>query len=224
MTCPYLFDDGAYVLGALSSAERVAFERHLSACRPCHKSVAALAVLPGLLGRLDAATAAPAGLTAPPTLLPRILAAAAAERRQERRRRRRQAVAAGIAAACLAAGVGTAVHVVDSAGPGVAMTAMQPVEELPVTAELGLQEVAGGTKVYMVCRYEEGYDRTWTVRLVVYPVSGTGVSTGEQIATWTAASGQEVSVNALTHLPPDEIGRVELQRADHTALLTWTQT
>src|ERR1700738_1996068 len=50
MTCEFTFDDGAYVLGALSPAERAAFERHLPGCASCRESVADLAVLPGLLG------------------------------------------------------------------------------------------------------------------------------------------------------------------------------
>ena len=53
--CEYAHDDGAYVLGALSPAERAAYERHLSTCSACREAVAEIAVLPGLLGRLDEA-------------------------------------------------------------------------------------------------------------------------------------------------------------------------
>ena len=45
------------MLGALAPAERADYERHLAGCAACRESVAELAVLPGLLGRLD-----PAGL------------------------------------------------------------------------------------------------------------------------------------------------------------------
>src|SRR5215831_16090276 len=67
MTCEHMLDDGAYVLGALSPAERADFERHLSTCASCREAVANLAVLPGLLGRLDQASAVSmaAGTTAP---------------------------------------------------------------------------------------------------------------------------------------------------------------
>jgi hypothetical protein len=52
--CPHAHDDGAYVLGALSPAERSAFEKHLATCAECRDAVAEVAVLPGLLGRLPA--------------------------------------------------------------------------------------------------------------------------------------------------------------------------
>src|SRR5262245_49866304 len=55
MSCEHEHDDGAYVLGALSPAERAAYERHLSTCSFCREAVADIAVLPGLLGRLDPA-------------------------------------------------------------------------------------------------------------------------------------------------------------------------
>ena len=54
MSCPFAHDDGAYVLGALSPAERLEFERHLPGCDECTRSVRELAGLPGLLGRVDA--------------------------------------------------------------------------------------------------------------------------------------------------------------------------
>jgi hypothetical protein len=57
MKCAQTLEVGAYVLGALVPAERDAFERHLGECSICREEVAELAVLPGLLGRIDAATA-----------------------------------------------------------------------------------------------------------------------------------------------------------------------
>jgi hypothetical protein len=58
MKCAQTFEIGVYVLGALAPAERAAFERHMAECAVCREEVAELAVLPGLLGRLDLATAA----------------------------------------------------------------------------------------------------------------------------------------------------------------------
>jgi hypothetical protein len=46
------FESGVYVLGALSPAERRAFEAHLTRCHPCRDDLISVAGLPGLLARL----------------------------------------------------------------------------------------------------------------------------------------------------------------------------
>lgn len=223
MTCPFAFDDGAYVLGALAPAERAAFEHHLADCHQCREAVAALAVLPGLLGRLDAGTAAAidasgTAVYVPPALLPRILAAAGLQRRRERQIRRWRRAAASLAAACLIALVGFAVHVVDER-PDANLVAMRPAAPtMPVSGEIGLVPGSGGTRILMRCRYEVGYPGTWVVHLVVYPRSGTV----EQVGTWTAIGGQEVSITAMTHLSQSQIDKLELQSDSGATLLTWT--
>src|SRR5215475_8897647 len=99
MTCPNVVESGVYLLGALSPAERQAYERHLSTCAECRAEVSDLAALPGLLGRIDESalseTDAP---VAPPTVLPRLLTTV----RRRRRSRRTFAFAGALAAACLA--------------------------------------------------------------------------------------------------------------------------
>jgi hypothetical protein len=227
VTCPVAVNDGAYILGSLCPSDRAEFERHLSGCEACRQSVASLAVLPGLLGRLDADSLAPS-ITAPATLLPRVLATMTVQRRAAERtaRVRRRWISAGavLAAASLAAVVGVGVHVLEPSptGPEVAavvLTSMQPVSSRvpPVTAEVGLVEVTTGTRVEMRCRYSDGRDGTWTVRLVV--VDHRGVK--EQIGTWVADAGAEIAVSGVTHLTPTDIARVELQREDHRPLLVW---
>src|SRR5262249_48596531 len=103
--CTRTVDAGAYVLGALAPTERAAYERHMAGCLDCRNEVAELAVLPGLLGRLDAATAVT--LSTPPAqapagLLANTLSAATTRRRRYRRRQRWQLAVTGLAAACLA--------------------------------------------------------------------------------------------------------------------------
>lgn len=234
MTCDFALDDGAYVLGALSPAERSEFERHLSTCATCRESVASLAVLPGLLARLEPATAVALGggvavvQPAPSTLLPRTLAAAAQQRRFERRRngRRRTGYLLATAAALvlLVTAAGSAVHIVDSrAETPIPMTAMRPAQQewTPVSADLGMAATAGGTKLVMTCWYGSGYEDGWIVRLVVFPRGG---GEPDQVGTWTADAGDTVKLTALTHLKPAEIARVELQRTDNVTLLWWTPT
>jgi hypothetical protein len=231
VTCRFAFDDGVYILGALSPSERGDYERHLPGCASCRHSVARLAVLPGLLGRLDTERALPE-VQAPATLLPRVLATAAARRRALQRaeilRKRWYAVAASVAAASLAAVVGVAVHTADTRGTtatvrpsGPVLTAMRPLQPgLPVTAEVALVPVAGGTRVEMRCRYaDHGEDEVWTVRLVVYARNRAGM---EEIGSWIAEGGQEISMSSVTYLTPQQIDRVELHTQNHYPLLTWT--
>jgi anti-sigma factor RsiW len=225
MTCEFPFEDGAYVLGALSPTERAEYERHLSTCASCRASVAGLAVLPGLLGRLDAGTVTTHPVTAPRALLPRTLAVVATQRRAQRRRRRLLSVAAGVLVLALAAAVGIGVRVVGtepvaSPTPEVLLTAMRPVvEDLPLTAKVGLVKVSDGTDVDMQCRYAEGNTKPWVVKLVAYPRT---VGEGEVLGTWTAASDQDWSLRTHSTLAVDQIGRIELQLASGVPLLVWT--
>jgi Putative zinc-finger len=232
MTCEHVLDDGAYVLGALSPAERAEFERHLSTCATCREAVASLAVIPGLLGRLEPTRAVALGsgpepVPAPPTLLPRVLAAAAQRSRFDRRRSRRRRTAYGVAmlltVALLVVGVGIGVHMRDAdSNPGVAMSAMRPAQEewTPVSADVGLVAADGGSKLVMTCWYANGYEEgTWVLRLLVYPKAGGGPET---IGTWRAEPGAKITVSGRTHLNPDQILRVELQRGDDTTLLWWS--
>jgi hypothetical protein len=237
-----MLDDGAYVLGALSPAERAEFERHLATCGSCREAVAALAVLPGLLGRLDPASAialaagTPSPPPTPPQVLPRVLAAVGQQRRYERRKTRRRrtlfATTFALASLLLIVLVGGAVHMRDMqpSTPPVAMSAMRPAQEewLQVGADIGLQPVDGGSQVIMKCWYSrpqsgsptgnEGSDASYVMRLVVYD---TMTRSPETVGTWTADPGATVTITGRTHLTPAQIYRVELQRADDNATLLW---
>jgi hypothetical protein len=227
--CEFAYDDGAYVLGALTPAERVAYERHLTGCAACREAVAEIAVLPGLLGRLD-----PADLpeVLPPATessrVPTLLAAVRDQRRRERSAARRRYALTALVAAVLAllAGFGTATtlrpapEVAGTPTPRVQMAAMRPVAGAsPVHAEVGLTGTAWGTEITMRCGYDwrPGRREAYTFRLVAHGPDGAT----EQIGSWLAAPGDDLRITAATHFTGSELVRLELRRADGTPILAY---
>lgn len=103
MTCSFVRDDGAYVLGALTPAERLDFERHLADCADCRRRVQELAGLTGLLARVSPQVLADrAGDDDVPPVPESLLASLLGDVRRDRRRRRW--LVAGLAAAAVVAG------------------------------------------------------------------------------------------------------------------------
>lgn len=226
MRCEYAHDDGAYVLGALSPAERTGYERHLAGCPACREAVAEIAVLPGLLGRLDRAGLE--RIAAPPSTedrVPKLLAAARARRRRERRIGRLRLAGVGLAAAGLAVVVGLGASRLPGADDGgtgvqVRMATMHPVGgAVPVSAEIGLNGKNWGTEVTMQCQYAQAGDQTkaYTFRLVAYGRDGAA----EQVGSWVAAPGETVTFTGATRFSQSELVRLELTRYDHTPLLAY---
>ena len=227
------------MLGALAPAERETYESHLARCPACRQEVAQLAVLPGLMARLDAPTAeaiaregnANALPTAPETLLPQVLDAARIRDARRRRRRAWVGVAAGLAAACLAVAVGFGARTISrppkvqaqpsESAQAVVYTAMKPAVagEVPITAELAIVRYSGGTEVMMHCVYRSAMHdpERWTLRLVVYPRWG---GDAEEIASWTAGDGDDLRLTGYTRLSPSEIRRVEV-RWEKVAVLAY---
>jgi hypothetical protein len=188
--CDFAHDDGAYVLGALAPAERSAYEKHLSSCPACREAVAEIAVLPGLLGRLDASMAlqllggdppveddggarAPVSPARGPDGEARVISlveAAARRRKRDRRAQRVRYAGSALAAACLALVVALGVGVlrdpqspVTPGGPsGPRLEAMEP-RSGPgerITALVGLERRNWGTEITMDCSYEMPTDST----------------------------------------------------------------
>ncbi|SCL56053.1 anti-sigma factor family protein [Micromonospora peucetia] len=222
--CEFAHDDGAYVLGALAPAERTAYERHLAGCAACRRAVAGIAVLPGLLGRLDQA-----GLEQflPPPENPRVpelLAAARERRHRERSATRRRYALTALAAAALALVVGTAVLLPREATvpprDDVRMVAMQPVAgTVPVHAEIALSGTDWGVEVKMRCGYDAkaGYAKAYPFRLVAYGPDGAT----EQIGSWLAAPGDDLRITGATRFTNAELVRLELLRSDGTPVLAY---
>ncbi|GAA4693014.1 anti-sigma factor family protein [Phytohabitans rumicis] len=225
MRCDYAYDSGAYVLGALTPADRAAYERHLAGCEACREAVGDVAVLPGLLGRLD-----PAGLeqiaSAPPaeSRMPDLLAAVSDSRRRERNARRWRTGGSVLAAACLSLFVGLGAGILrDSGGvqtPRVELASMQSLSSgVPVTAEIGLTTTKYGTEITMHCSYpvKNSDTHTYTYRLYAWDSEGDK----EQIGSWAVAPGADVSFTGMTSFAVGEIQRIALTKKDGTPLLEY---
>jgi hypothetical protein len=222
-SCEFAHDDAAYVLGALTPAERLAFERHLATCPECTESVRLVTGLPGLLGRLtlDEVESAPEPL--PETLLPRLVDGV---RRQQRHRRWAVGLAAAAAVVAIAAAGATIVAVTSEDEPpsAVAAQTMTPLDQDRVDASVALTSVAWGTRLDLTCSYDEpsgGYPHDEplpTYSLVVRTTDGTV----EQVATWKALPGKTMHLTGATALDTDDITSVEVLTADGRPVLQLT--
>lgn len=208
--------DASYVLGALSPADRQAFEDHLETCESCRRAVSEVAGLPGLLSRVNPSELEPGGTGAdsdplPDTLLPRLLA----EVRRSQRRRRTWTVATSAAAAAVVAlvSVGVAVGQRDGGSPEVVSPparVMTQVDQERLSAALAMEEVAWGTRLSITCTYEEGHygaGEPPSYALLVHTRDGAT----EQVATWRAVAGKPTTVVAATASPRSEISSVEVR-------------
>ncbi|RYP88596.1 zf-HC2 domain-containing protein [Nocardioides guangzhouensis] len=229
MSCPFAHDDAAYVLGALSPTERLAFERHLDRCDDCTRAVRELAGLPGLLGRVDASVLeGPTGdVPLPDTLLPRLSRELRADRR--RRRTRIGIALAGAAAAVIVPVV--AWQVVGSnpesptpgvgAGPaGAAAQRMSPVGEVPVRARLSMEQVTWGTRLGLTCTYEPEsveYPLPSEVDYTLFVRTRDGKS--ERVGSWRSVDGRTMHLTAGTATNRDDIASVEVRTTDGRVVL-----
>ena len=231
MRCDYAFDDGAYVLGALSPSERAAFERHLAECAACREAVANVAVLPGLLGRLSSADAAAVGSVTAEFVteqrIPRLVAAIG----RARRKARAKAVAAVLvtAAVALSAGVSAGMARLPTTGAieGLVthppsrptMYSMFEVTATNATAEVAFEENLAGTVITMHCAYPmlSEYHRPYLFRLYAIGVDGQT----EQVNSWMAGPGEELTITGMVRLSMEELTRVELRGRDNTVYLAY---
>ncbi len=219
--------DAAYVLGALSPAERREFEDHLAGCEACRASVAELAGMPGLLGRLPAADAfallsAPEAAPDRPYAGPHELTASLAQAAARRRRRTRGwTIASFAAAAAVVAGVLVIPPVLDAVGgPHHAATvALEASAPGPLSATVALTAHDWGTSIDMNCSYRAGGANYGPGSYALYVTDDTGTAT--RVTTWSAKPGDDVALTAATEVQEADIRSVDLRdTATGTVLLS----
>ena len=234
--CDFSHHDAAYVLGALSPEDRLAFERHLPGCASCRRAVQELAGMPGLLAQVssEVVLSPPDDTPVPDTLLPRL------DREVRRSEARRSWLTMGVAAAVVvlitAFGAVAIAGLFDDDGPPAAgptsdsspssseppldSQAMQQVGQDVLNATVSMKSVAWGTKLDLTCSYEPPEHEygesppSWTYALLVRTGDG-----WEQVGTWTALPGKTMSFAAGTAALRDDISEVEVRAPDGTAVL-----
>jgi hypothetical protein len=226
MSDQYATWDAAYVLGALSDADRHEFEGHLNACPTCHRAVGELAGMPGLLAQLsreevesiDASGSPDEGLSA---LRPEMLGSLLDEVSRRRRRARWLACTGGLAAAAaVAIGLFVAIRPGPATSPPSPQTVvasalpMAPVTPSQLTATVNLVSHSWGTGIELNCTYaaEPPGQSDDGDRLAMVAVGRDGSHT--RLSTWIARPGIVASTAGATSLPVDQIASVQVVSAD----------
>ena len=231
--------DAAYVLGALSPAERREFEDHLEECERCRTAVSELSGLPGLLGRIDdprafalleegdapegatdEATAEPEPETSTVDLVTRIRAA----ERGRKLRRRVAGVGALAAAAALAsiltftipAALAPAAQMPDS----ISYFSSADQQPIPIDVIVNLTRKGWGTKLTMDCIYHPATDAdtAWGPQEYSLWVVGTD-GTERSVSSWKSSPGSEIVLDAATGTDLADIARLDLRNADGSQVL-----
>ncbi len=232
MTCDFTHQDGPYVLGALSSSERMAFEQHLAGCPDCDRAVRQLAGLPGLLARVDPSVLEPSrgAVPVPDTLLPRLVADV------RRTQRRRGLLTGAVAAAALVVAGVVPVVVANSLSGGTSQASppaatatvapgrtMVPLGGAPVRATVSLDSVAWGTRLDLTCTYAPRPGQYQLPAVATYVlVVRTRDGRTEQVGTWRSISGQTMRLTAATSASRAQIASVEVRTTSGRRVLELT--
>ena len=204
---PFAMFDGAYVLGALSDADRIAFEAHLAGCDACSASVRELSGLPALLATVPETAVID---EAPPlSLLP------ALQRRARSSIRRRRWIMTGVAAAAacvIALAVVVSWPTSSPASHPVAMTAVAPT---PITATADVRAVGWGTKIELVCRYYEISQPVRPYALVVVDRNGKH----HDLGSWNLVPGKATTYQSGIALPRSQVKEIDITTVSGKPLL-----
>ena len=212
--------DAAYVLGALSPAERREYEEHLAGCPACQNAVSELAGLPGLLAQVppeDATLLAAApGVEVlddgpPPDLLARMRA-----RTTRRGRFVTTVVGAAAALVLVLAGIGYAVGLPPFAPNEPRRVAFESVRPTALTAVADVVPVEGGTRIEVQCVYGgmnepspgHGYD---TANYTIHVVDRAGRTI--QVKDWPVTPNKTMRPSGTTSLKVRQIEAIEIRYA-----------
>jgi hypothetical protein len=242
---PYDEWDAAYVLGALSAADRAEYEDHLADCPRCSAAVTEFAALPGLLGVLPDAeglalldesprggAVLPAGAGAAGSrLVPEAAVLPSLASRVRRRRRARRIWTGVVAAAAAAAVVGAVLlpGVLSSAGgdgsPSArSVTTLEPVTSAaipsnPLTATVALTRTSWGTRVDMTCSYARASSSasSKSYDYGLYVTDATGKTT--LVSTWSAGPGSTAKTVGSISTPAGELTRLQIKEQSSGVVL-----
>jgi hypothetical protein len=222
---PYKDWAAAYVLGALSPAERNEYESHLANCANCTSAVAAFAGIPGILSKVDTQTAMTLldGSPQDPTFSSwnesAFMQKLAKRAEQERQTTRIRQIIGLVAAAVISITIGVttagAIHHSSNAnltassdvlGRAIHVTNLQP---QIMTATFRVTSKPWGTRFDWNCTYPNGVSSRYSSSnydLVVTDKSGQNTV----IATWSASGTKAVGLAATSALPESQIKSVEV--------------
>ena len=203
--------DAAYVLGALSSADRRAFEAHLETCGDCRRAVGELGPTVGLLSRISVAQASAMDHGDGPDSAMRDGVVSLARARATRRRRRVWIVSAAAAALIVVAAVAIPLTVSSVTRPAPSF-ALESTSGAPLEASVRLTSVAWGTRIELDCRYSDAVAGEIPAEGRPYALAVVGddgaVTT---VSTWRALPGAVARVSAGTALDAGAIRSVEIR-------------
>jgi hypothetical protein len=210
---------GVLVLGVIDPEERPAVEAHLATCSRCSATVAELAVLPGLLHRVEAKDAVAGLPPAPPQLREKIIAAGREHLRTQQRRRRAYGLAAAAVVAMLL--VGSALFATLRPGSTDEVGAGQPVQSVventdPTTgvgATVVLTPKPSGTRLDLTLT---GVEPGEHCELVAVSADGTR----EVTSSWEASYEGEATVTGWTSLPKASITSFDVVTTDGEHLVS----
>lgn len=208
--------DAAYVLGALTAADRRAYEEHLETCDGCRRAVADVAPTAALLSRLPAARAEHADEA--PADSARAGFVVRAEARVRRRRRTMWGLA--LAAAVLVVAAAAVPLTIGALTRPTVSFALADIADVPLSASVELTDVPWGTRIELECTYADVQvpdvpEGGWTYVLAVVGADGTDAT----MSTWRAAPGTSARLSAGSALEVSDIRAIEIRTAKGTVLM-----